>query len=357
MDGAKDIVALSIPFAAGVAAAAAMPPGETCLYWTAAAACTAAGAMLCLSCGRGGRILAIMGTYFALGVLCWCSAALGGGTGRKCPDLAARALTALTGLIDSAGFRGDETSALLKALLTGQRKALSTATADAFRASGASHILALSGLHLGVIYGVLTKVLSILGNSRAGSAARSVITVAAAGFYVLMTGASPSIVRAFLFIAMNEWSRHSPGRRRRPVAVLCAALTVQLAISPATISSLGFQLSYLAMLGIFLVFPQLEGWYPPGRKGDPMRMIWNSLALSLSCQIFTAPLVWWHFRTFPKYFLLTNLIALPVTEVLITSSAAVLALNAAGICPSFAVSAVDRLADALIFCLKIIAEM
>lgn len=279
--------------------------------------------------------------FWVLGVFCYCSSALAPPlrTGPWPP--AEHALGRLLGAIDTAGFSHGSTTALLKALLTGQRDGLDRATVATFRAAGASHILALSGLHLGMLYGILHLLLRWLGRSRPAVLLRSLLQVGIAAGYVAMTGTSPSLVRAFLFILLNELARLLPGRRRNPLNLFCTALTLQLALSPGVITSLGFQLSYLAMLGIVLVFPRLDAWYPQGLRFDPMRRIWSGVALTLSCQLFTAPLVWLRFRQFPKYFLLTNLGALPLTEAFICCSLLVLA--AGRHCPE----AIKNLADAL----------
>ena len=187
------------------------------------------------------------------------------------------------------------------------------------------------GVFAGVIYGILHKSLAWAGRSRPAAVMKAVLTIAAAGFFTAMTGASPSVVRAFLFILINEISRLLPGRRRRPLAVLCAALMIQLAADPMIIRSLSFQLSYLAMLAIFTLFPVMESWYPESGRRDPFRKLWSAAALSISCQLYTAPLAWWHFRTFPAYFLISNLVALPISEVLIISSVITVAAEAAGI--------------------------
>ena len=144
-----------------------------------------------------------------------------------------------------------------------------------------------------------------------------------------------------------------PGRRRRSVNVFCAALTVQLAVSPTVVGSLGFQLSYLAMLGIVLVFPRLEAWYPDGRRRDPVRRIWSAVALTLSCQLFTAPLVWVRFHSFPKYFLLTNLGALPLTEGFILCALPALLPG----CPQGIKNLADTLGQTLILFLEAIASI
>ena len=347
----KDIVAISIPFLAGVITAALVPPGSDALWTVAGTACLAAAALLLCLCGRGERTAVALALFFCLGLLCGANAALlpPGGSG----GAPGRALDGLLGAIDRAGFPHESTSALLKALLCGRREEMDRGTLEAFRAAGASHILALSGLHLGILYGILQRGLAWMGRSRAALRLRSAVCIAAAGAYLAMTGASPSLVRAFLFICLGELSRLLPGRRRRPVSVFCAALTLQLAVSPGVVSSLGFQLSYLAMLGIVLVFPKLEAWYPPGPRWDPVRRIWSAVALTLSCQLFTAPLVWIRFHSFPKYFLLTNLGALPLTEAFILCALPTL-LPA---CPAGIKNLADGIGQILISFLETVASI
>jgi len=348
----KDIVAVSIPFSAGVITAAVLPPGGDLPYWLAAGSCLAAAGLLFLYAGRGERVPAALGLSFVLGLFCWASAAARGPGVRTWPG-AARALDALLRAIDGVGFAHGSTAALLRALLCGQREGLAPETVAAFRAAGASHILALSGLHLGILYGILQRGLAWLGRSRPALLLRSVTAVAASGAYLAMTGASPSLVRAFLFILFNEAARLMPGRERHPVNVFCAALTFQLAVSPGVVGSLGFQLSYLAMLGIVLVFPRLDAWYPRSRHWDPLRRIWSAAALTVSCQVFTAPLVWIRFRTFPKYFLLTNLGALPLTEGFILSSLPALLPG----CPQGIKNLADTFGQALITFLETVAAI
>lgn len=310
--------------------------------------------------GRKAGEGALTAMLFCCGVFCYSSRVLTGDIDFTALDWAA---VRLRHMISSVGFRGEQTGALLDALLTGNRSSLPKETLTVFRHSGASHLLALSGLHLGILAGVVNKALKLLGNSRRAELFRTVAVIAISGFYTLMCGASPSLVRAFLFISLSSAAYFFPGRRPRRGAVLCGAATVQLAFDPLAINSLAFQMSYLAVMGIVFIQPVLEGWYPSdGSRFDPMRRIWSAAALGLSCQITTAPLVWVKFRTFPGFFLLTNLLAMPLCEATIVAAAVLLLVcgvngKASGIIPEALIWIVDSLSGLLLKVLEIISSL
>ncbi len=263
--------------------------------------------------------------------------------------------------IDGMPFGAAETNALLKALITGERNDIPREVAEAFRDSGAAHILSLSGFHLGIVYGIVRYSLSSIGNSPEVSRLRSVLTVLLCGSYTLATGAGPSIVRAFLFILLGETATILH-RRRTTSGLLLASLLIQLTLAPSSIRSVSFQLSYAAMAGIAWIYPRLRGLWPGNLFNDRpfirgVRRIWNSAALSIACQLATGPLAWFYFESFPQYFLLTNLLALPLTSLLIPVGLAAVALSALGLCPALLLQATDLLASALTFSLDVIAGM
>ena len=408
MKEARDIVSLTFPFAAGVALAQYFLSGvpSISLLLQAALALTALLMFLEISGCLHGKAWYML-LFLALGMFCGIlptgpglldvfstaggtmpAGGLFGESQALYPSgdgmsVFERALGRTIALVRSLPFAHEKTGALLQALLTGSKEALSRDTIVAFRTAGASHILALSGLHLGVIYLLLGRVMSVFGNGRIMMAARSAVIISVCAFYAIMTGASPSIVRALLFIGINELMRFFPDRCKTPISVWCCALMIQLCLSPEVIRSVGFQLSYLAMLGIFTLFPVLDGWYDaspgngkspwkamdavntaPLRQGKdrkrttgPMRWIWSSMALSISCQLFTAPLVWVVFGTFPRYFLLTNLLALPLVSALMPFAIVSATLFALGICPDVLLDLTDFFATLLLSVISIIAEL
>lgn len=264
---------------------------------------------------------------------------------------------AMGNAIDSIGFSSPDTNAILKALIIGDRTDIPHHVTETFRSSGASHILALSGLHLGIIYGIITRALSVLGNTQKAQSIRSVSICILCGLYTLAVGAGPSILRAFLFIIIGEAARMT-GRFRSIGTVLMTALMIHLTVDPKAIREIGFQLSYAAMAGIAFIFPLLKGLWPETSvKGNPAYWIWKTASMSISCQITTGPLAWFYFGTFPVHFLLTNLIALPLTGLIIPSALLTIALNLCGICPEIISRATEVLVTALSDALEIISLM
>jgi len=263
--------------------------------------------------------------------------------------------------IDRIPFEDRRCNAIAKALVTGERSDIPEDIVQTFRDSGASHILALSGLHLGIIYAIINRSLSIFGNYRRLWIPRSAIVIMACGVYTLATGAGPSIVRAFIFILLAEIGKLTH-RHRSTGQLLFSALIIQLTLSPLSVKSVGFQLSYAAMAGIAFILPRLKSLWPGSIYDDRpftrcVRKIWNACAMSISCQITTAPLAYIYFRTFPRHFLLTNLIALPLTGLIIPAILITLALNSLGICPHFIYLLTETLISALITALDTIATM
>ncbi len=267
-----------------------------------------------------------------------------------------RAGEALKEFIGTLPFRDNGTAPLLKAFLCGDRSGLGKEAVQVFRKAGASHLLALSGLHMGILYMVFDKLSKPMGKYPAVRVTRYVVLMGASAFFTLMTGASPSMVRAFLFILTGE-TASLLGREKKLGRTLCTALLLQLAITPEAITSAGFQLSYLAMAGIVLVFPVMDKWYPGGGRPSLMRKIWKMSAMAISCQVFTAPLTLYLFGSFPRHFLLTNLLAIPLTTCFIAVALAVLGLSALGICPGFLYGVADGLGEALRFCLEVISSL
>lgn len=358
MKNGSAILLLSLPFAAG--AAAGGMAGEARAAAAAAAAAGAAAALLavCAASRKAGTPIVLF-LFFCLGVMSRCGRSLLLASSPPPADdsFTARALEGLCGLLEHSSIGGKHGEALSKALLCGVRDGLPRELAEAFRRSGAAHLLALSGLHLGIIYSVLRKLRLPFGGGLAARVGGAAAVCGACALYTIITGASPSTVRALIFICIHELFSLFAGRGKTPADTLGAALFIQLTIMPEAIGTVGFRLSYAATAGTALLYPHLLEWYPGRARNDPFRKLWSVAALSLSCQLFTAPLAWAYFRSFPPYFLITNIIALPITECLIVSALGCAAFCAAGWSTEVPAAVCGFLCDALEFCVRTVSSL
>ena len=366
MIGERELCGVTLPFAAGVLCASILSTLPyhiiNAILLPSEAICAA-----CL-CTRSRRIcnsnllwIWIIVLTFITGVFCFCNAAIMQSTSTDKEgliiSLAAGLCDEVQRIIDTIPFRTEETAAMVRALVTGDKGMIHNDIKEAFRASGASHILALSGMHLGIVYGIALKLLASAGNTRRALVGRSVAAVTICGLYTLATGACESIVRAFLFIFLNEVAKLTH-RRHELKQILLAAMIIQLTISPLSIRSIGFQLSYAAMAGIAFINPWIQSFWPQekGHKNLPHK-IWETASVSISCQLTTGPLAWYYFKSFPTNFLLTNLIAIPLVGLIIPISILAIILQGTGICPELLVTAIEGLVTLLITSLETIAAI
>ena len=341
----KGIYRISAAMAAGAAAcalAAALPIHDIFTYIAAgtamaALASSAAGAgALLRSAGKMRDIARSGGLWTAVfvvaGAFCYLTSSITGQGAAPLPVFM-HARDTMTAIVHGIPFSDTENNDLVCALIFGDRSGLGRSTVEAFRRAGAAHLLALSGMHLGIIYLIVGKALALLGNSIPARRIRSIATIILTGLYTLLCGAGASLVRAWLFILLAE-SAKILERPQEGGQIFCAALTLHLIISPASISTPGFQLSYLAMVGIVFIWPHMRQWFGKAEGEDEfplMHRVWDAASLSISCQLFTAPLTLLYFGTFPKLFLVTNLFAAPLMGVVMICAVAATGCAAADI--------------------------
>ena len=199
---------------------------------------------------------------------------------------------------------GYPASGLLEALLIGGREDVPERLQDGFQRTGSLHILALSGLHVVVIFGVISGLLSFI--SRRGLT--FLIAAAVLVFYQLLAGLLPSLLRATVMILVGGAAGFLD-RDREPVNLLCISGIVILLGDPFQASSLSFQLSFLALAGIFCVGPlvkrPLEGFVP--------RSVLTPLAMSIGAQVATFPIVAARFGVYYPSGILAGLVLVPLT--------------------------------------------
>ncbi len=189
------------------------------------------------------------------------------------------------------------------ALLLGDKQLLSAEVRTHFSNAGAMHVLAVSGLHVGIVLYLLMFILSRFPRILSKRSA-VIIAVVVIWVYAGVTGFSPSVIRASFMFSMLVLAQLS-GRNFNAMNVLFFTAFVLLAFNPLLIYDIGFQLSYLAMVGIFLLYPVVSTLFYIENKW--IRKLWEGTAVGISAQAFTVPLTLYYFHQFPNYFILTNI--------------------------------------------------
>ena len=214
--------------------------------------------------------------------------------------------------------------AVLAALTLGYKDALDPELREDFSHSGAMHILAVSGLHVGVIYLILQALFSLLFKKSKWKFVSVVFTICALWMYAFITGLPPSVVRAttmFSLVAIGTVLE----RKSQIYNTISVSAFVILLYDPNLLFDVGFQLSYCAVVGIVYFQPKIASlWYV---KHKLLRWWWDLTSVSMAAQIATLPLALYYFHQFPNYFLLTNYIAIPLATLIIYFAVAFLVLS------------------------------
>ncbi|MFP4603945.1 MAG: ComEC/Rec2 family competence protein [Bacteroidales bacterium] len=203
--------------------------------------------------------------------------------------------------------------AVASALVLGYKDYLTQDIKNSFSASGASHILAVSGLHVGIIYLLLHYILFFMEKRQSTKILKTLLIVFLLIGYAFLTGLSASVARATLMFTLIAIARIT-GRDSSIYNTLAFSAFILLFINPLLLFSLSFRLSYLAVLSIVFFQPRI---YKNIQVYGISDKLWQWLTVAIAAQIGTAPLVIHYFNQFPTYFWLTNFIAIPAATIIV----------------------------------------
>ncbi len=213
---------------------------------------------------------------------------------------------------------------IVSAMLLGERNQLDHSMKAEFSKAGIMHILAISGLHVGLILLFLNTTLFFITGTKTLRTLRTLLVVLLLWVYAWMTGFSPSVVRAtmmFSFFTLGQLT----SRKANSYNILAFTAFVMLMLNPYNIFEVGFQLSFLAVLSILFFYPKIYGllrirYFIPDKS-------WQIISVSLAAQILTFPLTIFYFHQFSTWFLLANLIAIPVVFLIVLTSLTLLIVS------------------------------
>ena len=233
--------------------------------------------------------------------------------------------------LEKTKLKTDE-RAIIQALVLGEKKDIDQALYQQYAAAGAVHILAVSGLHVGILYVILAFLLQPLARFKFGLYASSIVIVLLLWGFALLSGLSPSVSRAvtmFSFFAIAKLF----DRETNSINTLFLSFFTLLLINPMWLFHVGFQLSYMAVFFILWLFPvfQKVGY----SKNRAVRKTWDIISVTVCAQIGVLPLSLYYFHQFPGLFLLTNIVVLPFLTLLMCGGILIVALASFEILPNW----------------------
>ncbi|MEP7373631.1 MAG: ComEC/Rec2 family competence protein [Chitinophagaceae bacterium] len=211
-------------------------------------------------------------------------------------------------------IKGDKELGLAEALLIGYKDDLDKTLVQSYTNTGVVHIIAISGLHLGLIYWLLLLLLKPLQHRKYLKWVRPVIIILGLWVFSLLAGAQPSILRSavmFTCIVLGE----NLSRKTSIYNTLALSAFILLCWNPYWLWDVGFQLSYSAVLSIIIFMrPVYNLFYTKNKLLDSF---WKLNAVTIAAQILTLPVSIYHFHQFPMHFLLTNFVAVPLSSIIV----------------------------------------
>ena len=203
---------------------------------------------------------------------------------------------------------------IAEALLIGYRDDLDRDLVQAYSNTGVVHIIAISGLHLAMIYGLIGFLFKPVIHKKWMPATKAIVTIFVLWSFTMIAGNAPSILRSavmFTFIVVGDVL----GRKNNIYNNLAASAFCILLFNPFSLWDVGFQLSYAAVLSIVIFSKPVTGWFTFQNK--IIKGLWNLTAITISAQILTLPFILFYFHQFPVLFLFTNLFAVPFSGVIL----------------------------------------
>jgi competence protein ComEC len=222
-------------------------------------------------------------------------------------------------LLEINGLRGDE-FAVVSAILLGYNENMDQELRQKYAGAGALHVLCVSGLHVGIIFFILSFLLKPLDKRKSFRYVKMALLLVSIWCFAFITGLSPSVMRASLMFSLFSW-RESRKDKSNPYNIIAASALILLAIDPYIITKIGFQLSYSAVIAIIALFDPIYKLF--AFRNFLADYFWKLAVVSIAAQLGTFPLAVHYFNQFPVYFLLTNIVVIPLVWLILNIGIAV----------------------------------
>ena len=221
------------------------------------------------------------------------------------------------------GMKGKE-FAVAGALLLGSVDEIDNELRQDYSATGLMHIIVVSGMHVGIVFILLEKLLVLLNNRKRGPCIKAVVIIICIWLYAMVTGLSPPVMRASTMLSMVVIGK-TIDRRPNVLNVIAASAIFLLVRQPLLLVNPGFQISYMAVTGIVLLFNPVHSIFVPNNR--LIDKIWSIVSLSVVAQLSILPLCLYYFHQFPNFFIITNIIVFPLVNLIIYTGILALAIG------------------------------
>src|SRR5438067_2642211 len=209
---------------------------------------------------------------------------------------------------------GEKERGLAEALLIGYKDDLDKNLVQSYTSTGVVHIIAISGMHLGLIYWLLVQILRPFSRKKIPKFLTPVIIITGLWLFSLVAGGQPSVLRSAVMFTCIVLAKYLSRRTSIYNSLACSAFLL-LCYNPYWLWDVGFQLSYAAVLSIVVFMKPIYNWFYI--KNKALDFVWKLNAISIAAQLLTTPFSIFHFHQFPNYFLLTNFVAVPLSSIVV----------------------------------------
>ncbi len=249
------------------------------------------------------------------------------------------------------GFGEDELG-VIQAILLGERLGISEEVYSHYKNAGAVHILAVSGLHVGILLFLLQLAFRPFNSVPHGKTIKLILIVFLLWVYAYIAGLSPSIVRAVTMFSFIAYALQL-NRPTNTFNILALSMFFILLVKPLFLFEAGFQMSYAAVFSIIWIYPKLQRfWYPENwflRKG------WQLLSVSIAAQLGVLPITLFYFHQFPSLFFVSNLIVVPFLGIIFGLGLLVLVLTQLNSAPKIFIQFYNAVIETMNSCIRWVA--
>ena len=231
--------------------------------------------------------------------------------------------------LEQAKFNKTEMNIAL-ALILGQKQEISSDTKQDYQYAGVTHVLSVSGLHVGYIMLFMLFILKPIPNTKKGSFIKLAIIIISLSFFAVVSGLAPPVLRSVVMFSILAIGNHLH-RSSNTYHTLLVSILLILLFEPYFLFDAGFQLSYIALFFILWLQPLLKNiWLP---KNKISKYLWEALTVSFAAQIGTFPICLYYFHQFPALFFVTNILILPVLSFIMIVGIVVMLISTFTSCP------------------------